>query len=62
MSMTRPNFEKKELAISGSPYVYLPVDIPAYTWRSPTAIPLTESCSSGPWIERFSGCPICPTP
>ena len=31
MSMTRPNFEKKELAISGSPYVYLPVDIPAYT-------------------------------
>ena len=31
MSTTRPNFEKKELALSGSPYVYLPVDIPAYT-------------------------------
>ena len=31
MSTTRPNFEKKELALSGSPCVYLPVDIPAYT-------------------------------
>ena len=27
---TRPNFEKKELALSASPYAYLPVDIPAY--------------------------------
>ena len=31
MSMTRPSFEKKELALSSSPYVYLPVDIPVYT-------------------------------
>lgn len=27
---TRPNFEKKELALSAGPYAYLPVDIPAY--------------------------------
>ena len=31
MKSARPNFEKKELAISSSPYVYLPVDIPVYT-------------------------------
>lgn len=31
MSNTRPSFEKKELAISSSPYIYLPIDIPAYT-------------------------------
>ena len=31
MSTSRPSFEKKEMAISGSPYVYLPVDIPVYT-------------------------------
>ena len=31
MSIARPSFEKKEMAISSSPYVYLPVDIPAYT-------------------------------
>ena len=31
MSTQRPSFEKKEMAISSSPYVYLPVDIPAYT-------------------------------
>ncbi|MBR4333888.1 MAG: hypothetical protein IKP72_14505 [Clostridia bacterium] len=31
MSNQRPSFEKKELALSGSPYVYLPVDIPVYT-------------------------------
>ena len=31
MSITRPSFEKKEMAISSSPYVYLPMDIPAYT-------------------------------
>ena len=30
MSTIRPTFEKKELAISSSPYVYLPVDIPVY--------------------------------
>ena len=30
MSSQRPNFEKKELAISASPYVYLPVELPAY--------------------------------
>lgn len=29
--MTRPNFEKKEMAYSSTPYVYLPVDFPAYT-------------------------------
>lgn len=31
MSTPRPNFEIKEMALSSSPYVYLPVDIPAYT-------------------------------
>ena len=31
MSKQRPTFEKKELALSSSPYVYLPVDIPVYT-------------------------------
>ena len=31
MNSPRPSFEKKEMAISSSPYVYLPVDIPAYT-------------------------------
>jgi len=31
MSTPRPSFEKKEMALSSSPYVYLPVDIPAYT-------------------------------
>ena len=31
MSNTRPRFEKKELALSGSPYVYLPVELPVYT-------------------------------
>ena len=31
MSNQRPHFEKKELALSSSPYVYLPVDIPVYT-------------------------------
>ena len=31
MSNQRPNFEKKELALSSTPYVYLPVDIPVYT-------------------------------
>ena len=30
MSDARPVFEKKELALSSSPYVYLPVDIPVY--------------------------------
>ena len=30
MSDIRPTFEKKELALSASPYVYLPVDIPIY--------------------------------
>ena len=30
MSNQRPSFEKKELALSASPYVYLPMDIPAY--------------------------------
>ncbi|MBQ9043714.1 MAG: hypothetical protein IJ111_12980 [Eggerthellaceae bacterium] len=30
MSNSRPVFEKKELALSASPYVYLPVDIPVY--------------------------------
>lgn len=30
MSTNRPKFEKKELAISSSPYVYLPVDITTY--------------------------------
>ena len=28
MSNTRPSFEKKEVAISSSPYIYLPIDIP----------------------------------
>lgn len=28
MSITRPSFEKKEMAISSSPYVYLPMDMP----------------------------------
>ncbi len=31
MNDQRPHFEKKELALSGSPYVYLPIDIPVYT-------------------------------
>ncbi len=31
MSNMRPKFEKKEMAFSSSPYIYLPVDIPAYT-------------------------------
>jgi len=31
MNTPRPSFEKKEMAISSSPYVYLPVDIPVYT-------------------------------
>lgn len=31
MSNQRPHFEKKELALSCSPYVYIPVDIPVYT-------------------------------
>ena len=31
MSNTRPSFEKKEVAISSSPYIYLPIDIPVYT-------------------------------
>lgn len=31
MNTQRPSFEKKEMALSSSPYVYLPVDIPAYT-------------------------------
>ena len=31
MSNMRPKFEKKERAFSSSPYIYLPVDIPAYT-------------------------------
>ena len=30
MNTQRPSFEKKEMALSSSPYVYLPVDIPAY--------------------------------
>ncbi|MBQ9001489.1 MAG: hypothetical protein IJ087_06515, partial [Eggerthellaceae bacterium] len=30
MTNSRPVFEKKELAISSSPYVYLPMDIPLY--------------------------------
>ena len=31
MSNMRPEFEKREMACSASPYVYLPVDIPVYT-------------------------------
>ena len=31
MSESRPVFKKKELALSASPYVYLPADIPVYT-------------------------------
>ena len=31
MSNQRPNFEKKEMAYSSLPYIYLPVDIPVYT-------------------------------
>ena len=31
MSNQRPHFKKKELALSCSPYVYIPVDIPVYT-------------------------------
>ena len=31
MSKNRPSFEKKELALSGSPYFYLPVEFPVYT-------------------------------
>ena len=31
MSNQRPDFKKKELALSASPYVYLPVDVPVYT-------------------------------
>ena len=31
MSTQRPDFRKKELALSASPYVYLPVDVPVYT-------------------------------
>ena len=31
MSTRRPDFEKKEMAYSSTPYVYLPVDIPVYT-------------------------------
>jgi hypothetical protein len=32
MSESRPDFKKKELALSASPYVYLhlPVDVPVY--------------------------------
>jgi hypothetical protein len=31
MSTPRPSFEKKEMALSSTPYVYLPMDISAYT-------------------------------
>lgn len=31
MNTRRPSFEKKELALSGSPYFYLPVKLPVYT-------------------------------
>ena len=31
MNNQRPQFEKKEIALSSSPYVYLPVNIPVYT-------------------------------
>ena len=31
MKTTRPIFQKKEMALSASPYVYLPVEIPVYT-------------------------------
>ncbi|MBO7664200.1 MAG: hypothetical protein J6U01_12625 [Clostridia bacterium] len=31
MTSKRPDFQKKEMAISSTPYVYLPVDIPVYT-------------------------------
>ena len=31
MTGRRPDFRKKELALSASPYVYLPVDMPVYT-------------------------------
>ena len=31
MKSPRPSFEKKEMAVSSSPYVYLSVDIPAYS-------------------------------
>ena len=31
MSTERPNFAKKELALSASPYVYLPSEMPVYT-------------------------------
>ena len=31
MTISRPDFEKKEMAISSFPYAYLPVDIPCYT-------------------------------
>ena len=31
MSATRPSFEKKELALSGTPFLYLPTDMPTFT-------------------------------
>ena len=30
MSNARPTFEKKELALSASPYVYLPIELSLY--------------------------------
>lgn len=30
MTNSRPTFAKKEMALSASPYVYLPMDIPLY--------------------------------
>jgi hypothetical protein len=58
MKSPRPSFEKKEMAVSSSPYVYLPMDIPHTVWRSHTGILLTANCSSAPWTGRFSECPI----
>ena len=31
MNTKRPDFRKKELALSASPYVYIPIDMPVYT-------------------------------
>ena len=58
MNDQRPHFEKKELALSSSPYVYLPVDIPVYTVEVSHREESTAICSSASWTAPSRGCPI----
>ena len=47
MSNQRPDFRKKELALSATPYVYLPIDIPVYT------VEVTHRCEvDGELLQR----------